>query len=77
MHDAEFCADMFARLARVWERTLEYRGDRDRYLSDVGAATPAAASSSPAFFGGAGGGGDGNPQTYAFIDDDDDAEVKK
>jgi putative phage-type endonuclease len=48
-YDAAFSDDMFARLATVWGRTLDYRGDRDRYLDEVGAAAPAAAASS---FGG-------------------------
>ena len=44
-YDAAFSDDMFARLAKVWDRTLEYRGDRQLYLDDVGAAQPPAPSS--------------------------------
>lgn len=43
-HDAPFCRDMFERLRTVWDRAVDYRGDRDRYLSEVGAAVLAAAS---------------------------------
>ena len=47
-YDAAFSDDMFKRLATVWNRTLEYRGDRERYLVEVGAAAPPSASSSEA-----------------------------
>jgi putative phage-type endonuclease len=42
MFDPAFSDDMFKRLAAVWGRTIEYRGDRDRYLDEVGAAAPPA-----------------------------------
>jgi putative phage-type endonuclease len=49
-YDAAFSDDMFARLKQVWTRTVEYRGDRQRYLDEVGvAAAPAPSSSGPAF----------------------------
>ena len=37
-YDPAFCEDMFARLAQVWQRVLEYRNDRKRYLVEVGTA---------------------------------------
>jgi putative phage-type endonuclease len=37
--DRAFVADVFSRLAIVWERVLLYRGDRTRYLADVGSAS--------------------------------------
>ena len=74
-YDLEFCDDMFSRLGRVWERTLLYRGDRARYLEEVGAATPGAApasSSSSTSFGAFGPVGTADKLTtggYAFVDD--------
>lgn len=44
--DSAFCADVFARLKVVWDRTIDYRGDRDRYLAEVGAAIATSASAS-------------------------------
>ena len=44
--DAAFCEGMFSRLKVVWDRTIDYRGDRDRYLSEVGAAVVGGASAS-------------------------------
>jgi putative phage-type endonuclease len=40
--DAAFTADMFARLAVVWDAVGAFRADRERYLAEVGAATPPA-----------------------------------
>jgi putative phage-type endonuclease len=40
MFEPSFAKEMFDRLATVWDRTVEYRGDRDRYLAEVGAALP-------------------------------------
>lgn len=37
-YDPSFCEDTFARVAQVWQRVLEYRGDRMRYLAEVGTA---------------------------------------
>ncbi len=83
--DGAFVADMFARLATVWAAVLAYRADRERYLAEVGAATPAAprafgARGLPDFEdedvaeGKDGGGGRTRPpapsfSTYAFVDD--------
>jgi putative phage-type endonuclease len=53
-YDAAFSDDMFQRLAVVWQRTLDYRGDRDKYLDEVGAAAPPAPpSTSPSALYGA------------------------
>ena len=38
-YDPDFCEDMFARLAQVWQRVLEYRADRERYSKEVGVGT--------------------------------------
>jgi putative phage-type endonuclease len=37
--DPGFAEDMFGRLETVWARTLEYGGDRARYLAEVGVPT--------------------------------------
>lgn len=41
-YDPDFCEDTFARLAQVWKRVLEYRGDRERYLREVVAGVTSA-----------------------------------
>ena len=46
-YDPAFCEDMFARLAQVWQRVLEYRADRERYLAEVGTANSYVSSSAP------------------------------
>lgn len=38
-YDPAFCEDMFSRLGQVWQRVLEYRADRERYLREVGVGT--------------------------------------
>ncbi len=75
-YDAEFSDAMFGRLEQVWGRTVEYRGDRERYLSEVGAAVVAP----PGPARGAFGAGPGDAEAvvtfasdYAFVDDDDAA----
>ena len=35
-HDPEFCTEMNERLGVVWDAVLDYRNDRDKYVSDVG-----------------------------------------
>jgi hypothetical protein len=44
--DPGFAEDMFSRLETVWARTLEYGGDRARYLAEVGVPTQKASGAS-------------------------------
>ena len=77
LYDEKFCTDMFSRVKVVWDRTEEYRGDRDRYLSEVGAAVvgPSRATlDSDAFRGHAQDDADAvavfNQGSFAFVDDE-------
>ena len=73
-YDAEFSDAMFARLGQVWDRTVEYRGDRDRYLAEVGAAVVAAAADAKSKRDAFGGEGDAEAVAtfktgFAFVDE--------
>ena len=64
-YDDAFVADMFARLAVVWERVMHYRTDRDSYLAEVGAATSPPIPSSLAAHQ-----QQSDLTKFAFVDDD-------